>query len=322
LSVRGLTKVASAPADPLAPASRRGDRGGQIKIFLHIALQYSIVKCIFWVKYNATNRMLFPQAKRVGNPSEERFRTSLPAFGGAEVYPPPAAPKATRGDRGRSDKQGLYTRSILGKFAVALCFCILFSIFLIVDCRASETEDNIAKIQKAYEEIRDLKGSFIQKSIIKDLNKTEIYKGEFFIKPPLKMKWIYKGKTAQDLIINNDTVLIIKKTENQAYRSKFDRATYGQTPVALLSGFGNVKEEFNVSGKGEKLILQPKKPMGNVTSITIIVSDAEFPIRSFTINDTYSNIIEIVLKDVKVNTGMKDSLFDLTLPKGFNLFEQ
>ncbi len=187
---------------------------------------------------------------------------------------------------------------------------------------ASDVEDNIAKIQKAYEEIKDLKGSFVQKSIIKDLNKTEIYKGEFFIKPPLKMKWIYKGKTAQDLIINNDTVLIIKKAENQAYKSKFDRSTYGQTPVALLSGFGNVKEEFNVSGKGETLILKPKKPMGNVTSIAIVVSDSEFPIRSFTINDTYSNVIEIVLKDVKINTGLKDSLFDLTLPKGVNLFEQ
>ncbi len=202
---------------------------------------------------------------------------------------------------------------------VAIVFFISFLSSVAV---ASEVDDNIAKIQKAYEEIKDLKGFFVQKSIIKDLNKTETYKGEFFIKPPLKMKWIYKGKTAQDLIINNDTVLIIKKTENQAYRSKFDRSTYGQTPVALLSGFGNIKEEFNVSGKAETLILKPKKPMGNVTSITIVVSDTEFPIRSFTINDTYLNVIEIVLKDVKVNTGLKDSFFDLTLPKGFNLFEQ
>jgi chaperone LolA len=187
---------------------------------------------------------------------------------------------------------------------------------------ASDTDENVAKIQKAYEGVKDLRGSFFQKSVIKDLNKTETYKGDFFIKPPLKMKWVYKGKTAQDLIVNNDTVLIIKKAENQAYKSKFDKATYGQTPVALLSGFGNIKEEFNVSGKGDTLILKPKKPMGNVTSIKITLSGADFPIRSFVIIDSYANEIDIELKDVKLNTGVKDSLFDLTLPKDVHVFEQ
>jgi adenosylcobyric acid synthase len=47
---------------------------------------------------------------------EEGSRTSLPAYGGAEVYLPAAAPGATRGDQGRNDKQdsassGLVSRS-------------------------------------------------------------------------------------------------------------------------------------------------------------------------------------------------------------------
>jgi outer membrane lipoprotein carrier protein len=187
---------------------------------------------------------------------------------------------------------------------------------------AAGLDDNIAKIQKAYEGVRDLRGSFFQKSVIRDLDRTETYQGDFFIKPPLKMKWMYKGKTAQDLIINNDTVLIVKKGENQAYKSRFDRATYGQTPVALLSGFGNIREEFTVSGKDDTLMLLPKRPMGNITSIRITLSDTAFPIRSFVITDTYSNEIHVELKHVRINTGLQDSLFDLTLPKGMHVFEQ
>jgi outer membrane lipoprotein-sorting protein len=38
--------------------------------------------------------------------------------------------------------------------------------------------------------------------------------------------------------------------------------------------------------------------------------------------DSYSNEINIELKDVKINTGVKDSLFDLTLPKDIHVFEQ
>jgi len=186
---------------------------------------------------------------------------------------------------------------------------------------SSGPEDNVEKIQKAYEKIRDMKGAFIQKNTIKDLNKTATYKGEFFIKQPLKMKWVYTGKAAQDIYINNDTVIIYKKGDKQAYKGKFDKKTYGQTPIALLGGFGNIRQEFYISGRGNSLLLKPKNPMGNITSITMTLSEEDFPIKSFTILDGRSNVIEIVLRDVKTNTGMKDSLFEFQLPKGVNVFD-
>jgi outer membrane lipoprotein-sorting protein len=201
---------------------------------------------------------------------------------------------------------------------------LLFSWFFIISSsvRAADVNAEIMRVQKAYSTIKDLKGSFIQKSLIKDLDKTETYRGEFYIKPPLRMKWIYGGKNAQSLTINGDTVLIYKKAENQAYKSKFDRQTYGQTPVALLSGFGNIRDEFVVSGGGDSLVLKPRKPMGNVTFIKMTLSVEGFPIRGFEIHDSYSNVITIEISGVKINTGLKDSLFDLALPKGVNVFEQ
>ena len=182
-------------------------------------------------------------------------------------------------------------------------------------------DDNIEKIQKAYEKIKDMKGAFTQKNTIKDLNQTDTYKGEFFIRQPLRMKWVYTGKAAQDIFIGNNTVMIYKKGDKQAYKGKFDKETYGQTPVALLSGFGNIRQEFTISGRGNSLLLTPKKTLGNITSISITLSDDDFPIKSFTIQDGASNVIEIALKDVKINTGLKDSLFEFSLPKGVNVFD-
>ena len=186
---------------------------------------------------------------------------------------------------------------------------------------SSNIDNNIEKVQNAYKKIRDMKGSFIQKNFIKDLNKTDTYKGQFFIKQPLRMIWMYTGKAAQDVYINNDTVLIYKRGDKQAYRGKFDRATYGQTPVALLSGFGDIRREFNISGNGNSLLLKPKNPLGTVTSISITLSDGDFPIESFTIQDGRSNVIEISLKDVTVNTDLKDSLFEFSLPKNVKVYE-
>jgi len=186
---------------------------------------------------------------------------------------------------------------------------------------ASGTEENLLRIKNAYKNIRDLKGAFTQTNTIKSLNKSDTYKGEFFIKYPMKMKWTYTGKAAQDVTIHNDSILILKKGDNQAYRGTFDRNTYGQTPVALLSGFGEIEDEFSVTGTGNTLTLKPKKAMGTISSITLTLADRDFPIRSFTVYDGSLNVIEIELRAIQVNPGLKDSFFELSIPKGVNVFE-
>jgi outer membrane lipoprotein carrier protein len=187
---------------------------------------------------------------------------------------------------------------------------------------AASVDVEIIKIQKAYENINDLKGRFIQKSFMKDLKKTETFKGFFYIKRPMKMKWSYEGDNAQDVLISNDEITIYQKKEKQAFQGKFDRDTYGQAPIALLSGFGKIQDEFTVSHKQGNLFLKPKKPMGGVLSIEIELSDSEFPIKSFTVIDTYSNKITMDLTDVKINTGLADSFFDQPLPKDVTIIRQ
>ena len=207
-------------------------------------------------------------------------------------------------------------------FAKTLFFLFSINLFLFSPASAGDVDDKIAGIQKAYENIKDMSGDFVQKSFIKDLKRTETFKGQFFIKRPLKMKWSYKGDNAQDVLINNDLITIYQKKEKQAFKGTFDRDTYGQAPIALLSGFGKIREEFVVSDQKGKIVLKPKKPMGEIISIEIETAEGEFPIKSFTINDSFSNRIEMTLKDVRINSGLKDTFFELTLPKGVTVFEQ
>jgi outer membrane lipoprotein carrier protein len=205
-----------------------------------------------------------------------------------------------------------------------VCFFSLFAInFLLftVSVAASSVEEDIKRIQKAYENIKDISGNFIQKSHIKDLKRTDTYKGQFSIKRPMKMKWDYKGETAPEVLINNGEIIIYQTKEKQAFRGKFDRDTYGQAPIALLSGFGNIQEEFNVSKKSNRLILKPRKPLEGISSIEIVPSEGEFPISSFTINDTHSNRIDITLIDIKINTGLEDKFFEPSLPKDTTIYD-
>src|SRR5208337_1724460 len=181
--------------------------------------------------------------------------------------------------------------------------------------------DEVARIQKAYENIKDIKGSFVQKSYIKDLKRTDTYSGQFFIKPP-KMKWEFKGDKPQAVYITGEDILIYQKKEQQVFKTRFDRATYGQSPIALLGGFGDINKEFDVSMKKDGLILKPKTPMGHIVQIELTLSDGVFPIEALSILDTASNKIDITLKDVRINTGLGERIFAFTPPEDASVIQR
>lgn len=193
--------------------------------------------------------------------------------------------------------------------------------FLASPCFALEAEQEVARIQKAYEGIRDLSGAFTQKSFIKDLKKTETYKGEFFIKAR-KMKWDYRGDKPQTVYINGDEIVIYQKKERQAFRGRFERSTYGQSAIALLGGFGRIAEEFDVTAQKDRLVLRPKMPLGNVARVELTPGDGSFPIEALTIIDTSSNKIEVRLGNVKINEGLRDAVFEFVPPEGVTVLQQ
>src|SRR5208282_86226 len=179
----------------------------------------------------------------------------------------------------------------------------------------------VGKIQKASENMKDIKGTFVQISYIKDLKRTDTYSGQFFIKPP-KMKWDFRGDRPQTVYITGEDMLIYQKKEKQAFKTKFDRSTYGQAPIALLGRFSDINKEFDVSVNKGRLLLKPRKPMGIIAHIELTTSSGDFPIEALTIFDTASNRIDITLKDVRINTGLGERVFAFTPPKDVTVIQQ
>lgn len=215
---------------------------------------------------------------------------------------------------------GLIAASVSVMAAALTVLCLIFGV--LPEC-ASCSAFTIEGIQRMYEKIEDIKGSFVQKSTIKDLGRTDTFSGTFMIKVPSRMRWQYNAGDRQhtEVIINAGQIIIYQKDDKQAFKGGFDRDSYGQAPIALLGGFGDIEKEFDVTPKDGKLLLRPKKGMGSVVSVEIVPSGGEFPISTMTIVDRRSNRIEITFRDVAVNSGIKDSAFLFTPPKGVSVYE-
>lgn len=184
---------------------------------------------------------------------------------------------------------------------------------------AQKEEINI--IQEKYNGILEIQGDFVQKSYIKDLEETQEFKGQFSIKLPNKMRWSYTHPRDEEVIIKNKDIWIYKKAEKQAIKSTFTEDTYGQAPIALLAGLGNLEKEFEVSKVESKVLqLKPYKSMGAIKTIFLRLSKGSFPISSLTLIDVYGNEITITVDDIKINKGIEHSLFDFTPPKDVEVY--
>ena len=187
---------------------------------------------------------------------------------------------------------------------------------------ASTLDEVVGRIEKTYSEIKDVKGRFSQTSYIKDLEKTEKYEGEFFIKKPSSMRWNFSKPRDEEIIIKENDIWIYKKSEKQALKSAFSKDAYNHVPIALLNNFGDLKNNFDIKLiKDDTLELTPKRRMGFINKLLLEVNSTDFPVKTFSVFDVYGNKINITIKDVKINSGLEDSIFIFKLQPGVEVFD-
>ncbi len=204
-------------------------------------------------------------------------------------------------------------------FFMSAVYCLLS---IVSTSHASTVDEVVGRIQKIYGEIKEVQGKFSQTSYIKDLDKIERYEGEFFIKKPSSMRWNFSKPRDEEVIIKENDIWIYKKSEKQALKSAFSKDAYNHVPIALLNNFGDLKNNFDIKLiKDDTLELTPKRRMGFINKLLLEINSTDFPVKTFSVFDLYGNKINITIKNVKINSGLEDSIFIFKLQPGVEVFD-
>jgi chaperone LolA len=233
------------------------------------------------------------------------------------------------------------TKAQSNLFLFFVVFSLLLTPYSLLTVSAADNEDHTVKsdvaagsksdeklsgivdgIQKKLAGIRDIKGIFIQNSYIKDLDQKQKYSGSFFIKKPSRVMWEYSSPRDEKVLIRETDTQIYKKSQNQLIKMKFSKDDYNQVPIALLESLENIWKDFDASlTQGKALQLIPKRKTGSIKTIVLETASDDFPLKMFTIFDTYGNIIMIELDNLETNSGLDDSLFILKTPEDVEVFD-
>ncbi len=199
---------------------------------------------------------------------------------------------------------------------VVLFFCLLFLAYSI----SYAESDFMSRIKDRSASVDTMKGTFIQRSWIEEMNRETEYRGAFYIKKPGKMFWRYEDY-GQEVFVIDDLIIIHYKKQNQAFKRVFDQSTFGRLPIVVLHNLKDMEEDYEFMEKAGFLRLTPKILLTGIKYIDMYPSSENFPISRFIVVDKHNNRVEITLSDIETNLDLDDALFIFDPPEGVTVIE-
>jgi len=188
----------------------------------------------------------------------------------------------------------------------------------------------VDKIQKKYEEIEDFHADFTQEATVKALNTVQKSDGEVWFKKPGKMRWNYYEPYKDQIVSDGRTLWFYNEEEKQVIESPLNQVSETESTSTLLSGLGKIKDLYKTSfteseefeADGSYLIdLRPKEEGEDYNKVTLAINKNTMMVNTLYLYDPFGNLTKVLLKNVEVDKGVSDSLFDFKAPSGVEIIK-
>lgn len=214
--------------------------------------------------------------------------------------------------------------SIYYYFLLRLALTILF--LFPHSAAAEELDSIIARVQKVYGDISDMKADFVQETTSLTFKEGIKSEGMVYFKKPGMMRWEYSNPNKDVIVSNGETIWVYQPDLGQVIVSSLSQEdkTLSQN---ILSGMGNLKKDFEVRLGGEtndayNLILLPKTELLNIKKIHMLIDKKTSFVRTTKSFDVLGNTASISFLNASFNTNLKKALFNFDVPKGVRVISQ
>jgi outer membrane lipoprotein carrier protein len=180
-------------------------------------------------------------------------------------------------------------------------------------------------LESTYGKMNDLKAEFTQVAKNRSLGQDVKAEGTVYLKKGSKMRWEYKSPSPQQIVSDGTYLWVYTPELNQVNKGDAPKALAGPAG-SFLQGLGKVREEFTVrflnpanktDGAGRPVLdLTPKKPTPLLTRLVLTLDPKDYVVREAVLYDQLQNTVTMSFNRVVINSGLGDTLFAFTPPKG------
>ncbi|MGH7850758.1 MAG: LolA family protein, partial [Thermodesulfobacteriota bacterium] len=132
------------------------------------------------------------------------------------------------------------------------------------------------------------------------------------------------------IVSDGRTLWFYNEEEKQVIESPLNQVSETESTSTLLSGLGKIKDlyktSFTESGEfeadGSYLIdLRPKEVGEDYNKVTLAINKSTMMVNTLYLYDPFGNLTKVLLKNVEVDKGVSDSLFDFKAPSGVEIIK-
>jgi outer membrane lipoprotein carrier protein len=205
-----------------------------------------------------------------------------------------------------------------------LCTLVLATppVFAAQASRQPPVGEVVRRMQSFYEKAQDLSARFTQTYENKGFHQTLESEGRFVFKKPGMIRFDYEKPEPKFFVVKQDQIVSYSPAAQQAMTGTF-HADQLSASVTFLFGKGDLAAEFKVTKadraglvSGIALLLVPKKPDPRFDRLYLVVDPQTYEVRESVVVDGSGNENRFVFSEVKTNTGVADSAFEVKLPEG------
>jgi outer membrane lipoprotein carrier protein len=185
----------------------------------------------------------------------------------------------------------------------------------------STNERGAATLNAFLSGVRSLTADFKQELYAPDEHVIETQTGKLSLQRPNRFRWSYAKPSELVMVADGKKLWMYDVELAQVTVSPLD-ASDGSSPAMLLSGDGDVRDQFNVVETFTRdgldwIKLEPKSGSADFRSVTIGFKDSA-PQRLVLV-DGLNQVTRIALSNVDVNPNLADSVFQFSPPAGVDV---
>jgi outer membrane lipoprotein carrier protein len=203
---------------------------------------------------------------------------------------------------------------------IILIAATLFFLLISNSIHASGLDD----LQRFYNEIKSYSASFEQKVVDENMKLLEASSGEFSIERPGKFRWHYTNPSEQ-LIIGDGKQVWIYDVELEQITHRQSDAAVSQTPAMLLSGEGDLGENFILEDAGQYdgmdwVRMIPKSKDSGFTDVRIGFAGGKLQLLEM--KDSFGQTTRMNFRNIEENIDIPEEKFTFVPPPGVDVIEE
>ncbi len=208
--------------------------------------------------------------------------------------------------------------------AVALA-CALVGSFG-ADSPAESGEALLARVQKRYEDVRDVRAGFEQTSFVAALGREDTSRGSVMIARPGRMRWEYGEPEASVLIVDADSVRLYSPAEKKLQIAPLGAGALSPTALGFLLGERALSDAFKaerIADPGRTdlgLRLVPRSDAG-FEALEMWLEPSALTLRESVLHDLFGNRTRVTFANVQENRGISEASFALEVPAGVEVID-